>query len=67
MLVLIGGLITGIELIATGALLKVGGHLGQKFLISCGEDEHHSSNVRVKGGKKLAVDNTSGEDVSHVV
>lgn len=65
MWVLVGGVVFCFEIIATGALLKLGGHMGQEFLKSCGEDEIPSK-MKSACGRREALDRSSSNEVSSV-
>jgi len=52
-------------MIATGALLKLGGHLGREFLRSCGEEEIPSK-MKTAGGRQEALEQSPSGEVSGV-
>ena len=60
---LIGGLISSLELVTIGVLLKIGSHLGTRWLTHCGE-EPLSSAPRVRGGRKRALEQVTGRELS---
>lgn len=65
MFYLVGGIVAGLEIIAIGALLKVGYHVGDKFLKNCGEKEVKKyPKIRVRGGRKRVLEQTTGNELS---
>lgn len=65
MFFLVGGLFAGLEIIAIGALLKIGYHVGSKILKECGETEvKRYPKIRVRGGRKRVLEQTTGNELS---
>ncbi|MDP8263130.1 MAG: hypothetical protein P9M13_07495 [Candidatus Ancaeobacter aquaticus] len=61
---LFGSVVTVIEVIAIGALLKIGYHTGKNILENCGEKESKYSKTKVKGGKKRVFEKATGNELS---
>ena len=60
---MIGALLASTELITIGALLKIGSHLGTRWLKHVGEQP--SPHVKkVRGGRKRALEQTTGHELS---
>lgn len=64
MLYLVGGIVSCLEIITIGALLKIGSYAGAKFLRNCGEKETAYPKARVRGGRKRVLEQTTGTELS---
>lgn len=63
MIWLIGGIISALEIITIGTLLKIGGHVGARFLKDCGQKETVYPKIKARGRKRV-LEQTTGTDLS---